>query len=78
MGSGSRAGTRGEVNGDYVRTRICIVFLFLAIQDVLGRVCEGGPRVQLRSWAATYRVCGVDPRGGLAPQSQKSSLSLAL
>jgi hypothetical protein len=40
--------------------------LLVHLNLLLGRVCEGGPRARLRSWAATYRVCGVDPRGGLA------------
>jgi hypothetical protein len=44
----------------------------------IGRVCEGGPRARLRSWAASFRVCGIGPRGGLALGSQNFPLHLAL
>jgi hypothetical protein len=43
-----------------------------------GRVCEGGPRARLRSWAASRRVCGVGPLAGQAHESQNWPLRLAL
>jgi hypothetical protein len=39
---------------------------------------QGSPRARLRSWAATFRVCDVGPRGGLALGSQNYPLCLAL
>jgi hypothetical protein len=41
------------------------------------RICEGGPRARLRSWAATRRVCGLGPLAGQARENQKSPLSPA-
>jgi hypothetical protein len=48
------------------------------IREDLGRVCEGGPRARLRSWAASRRVCGVGSLAGQAHESQNQPLRLAL
>jgi hypothetical protein len=58
-----------KIEGVFPKHPIGILF------KILGRICEGGPRARLRSWAATRRVCGLGPLAGQARESQKSPLS---